>query len=163
MNQQGSPITGKTSEAVTFFTTSLNYTVQVEEEIIKQVGKLLTTIPARLVKFEGGHFRTDNAKLIELIRGCKPYRRGKITEADKREVAIQETHRGAITSATIKKEAGEEEKPQAMVMAEKGTRTCPDCDYVSTDDFSGRKMQGHKMGKHRLGMRPKKIEEKIKK
>ncbi len=149
-----SPDTGKAQERVTFFTTSLNYTIQVEEEYYKQAGRQMIQFPARLVKFEGGHFTTDDEKLIDLIRGSKPYRRGKITEEAKAEVIAQETHRGAITSATVRKEAHVEEKAPGMVMAEKGARACPDCDYVATDDFSGRKLQGHRMGKHRKGMRP---------
>ena len=161
MNKEESPNMDK-AQRVMFFTTSLNYTIQIQPEKKGFDGEVPFILPARLIRFVGGHFVTEDEETIKLIRGSKPYRRGKITEADKREVIEQATVRGPITSASMRKEAGVEEKPQAMAMQEKGTRVCPHCDYVATDDFSGRKMQGHKLGKHRIGMRPKKITEEIK-
>lgn len=144
-------------ERVTFFTTSLNYTIQIIPEKKGFDGEVPFILPAKLIKFEGGNFSTDDEEIIKLIRGCKPYRRGKITEERKKEVIEQETVRGAITSASLKKEAGIEEKSQATTMQEKGVRVCPvpGCDYISVKDFAGRKMNMHKMGKHRKGMRPK--------
>ncbi len=155
MNQTEFPNTDKAQERVTFFTTSLNYTIQIVPEKKGFDGEVPFILPARLIRFVGGHFSTEDEETIKLIRGSKPYRRGKITEERKKEILAQPTIRGAITSATMREEAHIEKKPQAMTMAEKGTRACPDCDYVATDDFSGRKIQGHKMGAHRKGMRPK--------
>jgi len=165
MSQQESPITGKAPERVTFFTTSLNYTIQIVPEKKGFDGEVPFILPAKLIRFIGGNFSTEDEETIKLIRGCKPYRRGKITEERKKEVLKQETHRGTITSGTMKKEAGVEEKSQAMAIQEKGVNKCEHCDYVAYDDFAGRKIRMHKLGKHRIGMRPKKLvkETKVKK
>lgn len=151
------PNTDNAPEKVTFFTTGLNYTIQIIPEKKGFDGEVPFILPARLIKFEGGHFSTDDEETIKLIRNCKPYRRGKITEERKKEVIEQQTVRGAITSATMRKEAGVEEKPQATAIQEKGISVCdvPGCDYAVKDDFSGKKLRMHKLGKHRLGMRPK--------
>lgn len=153
-----SPNTDKALERVTFFTPkNLNYTIQIVPEKKGFDGEVPFVLPARLIKFEGGHFTTDDEETIKLIRNHKRYKKGKITEEAKKEVITQETHRGAITSAMLKEEAGIKESPQATVMQEKGIRVCdvPGCDYVSVKDFVGKKMNMHKMGKHRKGMRPK--------
>ena len=155
MNGQESPDMGKAPERVTFFTPgNLNYTIQIIPEKKGFDGEVPFILPAKLIKFEGGNFTTDDEETIKLIRGCKPYRRGKITEEAKAEVIEQETHRGAITSATMRKEAGVEEEPQAMAMKEKGISRCPHCEFVAVDDFAGNKLRMHSMGKHRKGMRP---------
>lgn len=154
MNQTESPDMGKAPERVTFFTRNLNYTIQVTPEKKGFDGEVPFVLPAKLIKFEGGNFSTDDEEIIKLIRSHKRYRTGKITEERKKEVLAQDTVRGAITSATIREEAGEEKKPQTTVMQERGIRVCPDCDYVSVGDFAGKKMNMHKIGKHRIGMRP---------
>lgn len=155
METQESPDMGKAPERVTFFTASLNYTIQIQEEKKGFHGEVPFVIPARLIKFEGGHFTTDDEEVINLIRNHKRYKKGRITEERKKEILEQqETHRGAITSATIKEEAGVKEEPQAKAIEEKGVSKCPHCEFVAVDDFSGRKLQGHKMGKHRKSMRP---------
>lgn len=158
MNGQESPNMDKAQEMVTFFAMSLNYTLHLKAEKKGFDGEVPFIIPARLIKFGEGSYSTDDKEEIELIRKCKSYRNGKVTEEKKKEVLDdQKTHRGAITSATIKKEAGVEGKPPAMTIQEQGVRVCdvPGCDYAVKDDFSGNKLRMHKLGKHRIGMRPK--------
>ena len=169
MNQEESPNMDKAQERVTFITPSLRYTLHLETEHMERIGAQFVLTPAKLIRFEEGKYSTDDSRVINLIRACKPFRRGKIkeiTEAIKRTMAapVQETVRGAITSASLRKEAGVEEKPQAMAIQEKGIRMCdvPGCDYIVKDDFSGNKLRMHKLGAHRKGMRPKKMAEGIK-
>ena len=157
MNEtQESPNSDKAQERVTFFTPgNLNYTIQIQEEKKGFHGEVPFVLPAKLIKFEGGHFATDDEEVIKLIRNHRKYRKGRITEERKKEVLTQKTVRGSITSASIKEEAGGEKKPPAMTLKEMGISECDHCDYVVKDDLSGKKMRMHKMGKHRLGMRPK--------
>lgn len=158
MSQQESPIMDKAPETVTFFSTTLNYTLHVRSEKKGFDGEVPFIIPARLIRFVGGNYSTDDEELIKLIRNCKSYRNGKVTEEAKKEVLeAQKTHRGAITSGSMRKEAGVEEKAEAMALKEKGIGMCdvPGCDYIVKDDFVGNKLRMHKLGKHRSGMRPK--------
>ena len=57
----------------------------------------------------------------------------------------------------MEKEAGVEKKPEAQAIQEGSIRVCdvPGCDYAVKDDFAGNKLRMHKLGKHRIGMRPK--------
>ena len=153
---QESPNMDKTQEKVTFFTTNLNYTIQIIPEKKGFDGEVPFVLPAKLIRFVGGNYSTEDEETIKLIRDSKPYRRGKITEAAKGEIMAQKTVRGAITSATMREEGGTEEKSQAAIMQEKGISVCdvPGCDYVAVKDFGGSKLRMHKIGKHRLGMRP---------
>lgn len=158
MNEtQESPDMGKTQERVTFFTTNLNYTIQIIPEKKGFDGEVPFILPAKLIKFEGGHYSTDDEETIRLIRNHKRYKKGRITEERKKEILEQKTHRGAITSATLKEEAGVEEKSETQTIQEGSIRVCdvPGCDYAVKDDFSGNKLRMHKLGKHRIGMRPK--------
>lgn len=158
MNQQESPNMDKAQKRVTFFSTSLNCIFQIQAEKKGFAGEVPFILPARLVKFEGGNYSTDDEETIELIRNCKPYRKGRITEEAKKEVlAAQKTIRGAITTTGLRKEAGLEEKPQATAIQEGGITRCdvPGCNYVAEKDFAGRKIRMHKIGKHRKSMRPK--------
>ena len=159
MNQEiERPNTDNAQKRVIFFSTSLNCMFQIQPEKKGFDGEVPFVLPARLIKFEGGNYSTDDKETIELIRNCKPYRKGRITEEAKKEVlAAQKTVRGPITSAGLRKEAGVEEKPQTMALQEKGVRACdvPGCDYVAEKDFAGKRIRMHKLGKHRIGMRPK--------
>jgi hypothetical protein len=158
MNEtQGSPDMGKTQERVTFFTTNLNYTIQIIPEKKGFDGEVPFILPAKLIKFEGGHYSTDDEETIRLIRNHKRYKKGRITEERKKEILEQKTHRGAITSAILKEEAGVGEKSETQTIQEGSIRVCdfPGCDYAVKDDFSGNKLRMHRLGKHRLGMRPK--------
>jgi len=148
----------KAQKRVIFFSTSLNCIYQIRPEKKGFDGEVPFVLPARLVKFEGGNYSTDDEETINLIRNCKPYRKGRITEEAKKEVlAAQKTVRGSITSAGLRKEAGVGEKPLAMAIQEKGISRCDvaGCDYVAEKDFAGKKIRMHKLGKHRIGMRPK--------
>lgn len=158
MNQQiESPDTDKAQKRVTFFSTSLNCIFQVQPEKKGFDGEVPFVLPARLIRFEGGHYSTDDRETIELIRNCKPYRKGRITEEAKKEVLeAQKTVRGAITTAGLRKEVGLEEKPPTTAIQEGGITTCdvPGCGAVFEKDFAGRKVRMHKIGKHRKSMRP---------
>jgi len=162
MNQQESPNMDKAQERVTFITPSLRYTLHLETEHMERIGGQFVLTPAKLIRFEEGKYSTDDLEEIKRIRACKPFRRGKIkeiTEVIKKAMAapVQKTVRGAITSTSLKKEAGVEEKSQGTRLREMGITECPEsgCDYVVRNDLSGKKMNMHKIGKHRLGMRPK--------
>jgi len=146
----------KAQERVIFFTTALNYTFQVKPERKGFDGEVPFILPARLIKFEGGHYSTDDKETIELIRNCKQYRRGKITEEAKKEVlAAQETHRGAISTTSLRKEAGVAEKPQAIAFREKGVTVCDFvkdgkvCGKTFENDFGGRRLSMHKVAHRR--------------
>jgi len=161
MNQQESPNMDKAQERVTFITPSLRYTLHLETEHMERIGGQFVLTPAKLIRFEEGKYSTDDLEEIKRIRACKPFRRGKIkeiTEVIKKAMAapVQKTVRGAITSTSLKKEAGVEEKSQGTRLREMGITECPEsgCDYVVRNDLSGKKMNMHKIGKHRLGMRP---------
>jgi hypothetical protein len=118
-------------------------------------GEVPEVIPAKLVEFKDGRYSTDDEDEIRLIRATGAYKRNRIREFRPGELkASQETIRGPISSKTISREVGIEEKSPAMAIQEKGINKCEHCDYVAYDDFAGRKIRMHKLGKHRIGMRP---------
>lgn len=174
MNQEiESPNTDKAQERVTFITPSLRYTLHLETEHMERIGGQFKLTPAKLIRFEEGKYSTDDLEEIKRIRASKPFRRGKIkeiTEAIKKVMAapIQETVRGAITSTVMREEAGVKEKPLAMAIKEGGITVCDVvvdgkvCGAIFEKDFAGRKLNMHKIGKHRIGMRPKKLAEETK-
>ena len=151
-----SPDTDKAQERIVFYTPSLRYMLHLKAERKMFRGEVPEIIPAKLVEFKEGRYSTDDEDEIRLIRATGAYKRNRIREYKPEDLkAPQQTIRGAISSKTISREAGIEEKQETMKLKEKGVSVCPDCDYVATDDFAGRKLQMHRMGKHRVGMRPK--------
>lgn len=153
-----SPNMDKAQETVVFYTPNLRYMLHLKPEKKAFRGEVLEIFPAKLIEFKNGQYSTEDEDEIRLIRATRQYKNHRIREFKPEEIkAPQATIRGAISSKTIAKEAGIEEKPQAMAIREKGISVCdvPGCDYVAIKDFGGNKLQMHKMGKHRIGMRPK--------
>ena len=159
-----SPNMDKAQETVIFYTPSLRYMLHLKAERKMFRGEVPEVIPAKLVEFKDGRYSTDDEDEIRLIRATGAYKRNRIREYKPEDLKTpQATIRGAISSKTMAAEAGVEKKPPAMTIREQGIRVCdvPGCDYAVKDDFSGNKLRMHKLGKHRIGMRPKKLEEKI--
>ena len=153
-----SPNMDKAQETVVFYTPSLRYMLHLKAERKMFRGEVPEVIPAKLVEFKDGRYSTDDEDEIRLIRATGAYKRNRIREFKPGELkASQETIRGPISSKTISREVGIKEKSLAIAIQEKGIGICdvPGCDYIVKDDFAGNKLRMHKMGKHRIGMRPK--------
>jgi hypothetical protein len=159
MNEtEESPNMDKAQETVVFYTPSLRYMLHLKAERKMFRGEVPEVIPAKLVEFKEGRYSTDNEDEIRLIRATGAYKRNRIREYKPENLKVpQQTIRGAISSKTISKEAGVEEKPQVTALREMGISECPEsgCDYVVRNDLSGNKMRMHHLGKHRISMRPK--------
>ena len=117
----------------------------------------VVTFPAEMIKFEGGVFKTSDPEKIEIIRATEAFRNGRVFELPKGMAEPQlerpKTHSGAISTKTLKDEAGIEEKDQALKLQEGGLSICDICNPPAEfpGDFTGQKLRMHKIHAHGIG------------
>jgi len=114
----------------------------------------IEVIPAKLVAFEGGVFKTEDPEEAEKIRNSDAFKKGRIFELKIGEEppapSKAQVVRGSISSATLKGEMGSEptEEKSQIKLAEQGTTYCAKCDKYFQEDFHGRKLRMHTLRKH---------------
>lgn len=117
----------------------------------------VVTFPAKIISFEGGVFKTENPEKIEAIRATKAFKKGRVFELPKGAAEPKpertKTHSGAISTKTLKEEAGVEENEQRLKLQESGLSVCDICDPPAEfpGDFTGQKLRMHKIHAHGIG------------
>lgn len=144
-------------EKVTFITPERRKLLHIEPEKKVFRGEILEIMPAKLVEFDMGRYVTSDEEIIRKIRESNAYKRNEIreiTDNDKDAVNLaveqrQNVVRGAITTQTLSKETGVEEKKEPVSLKEMTTQ-CPECGKVFTNDPHKRKVGMHIRRVHSL-------------
>lgn len=143
-----------------FHTTKPNKILHVRRERIVDIGGEMEKIPALLVRFEGGVYKTYDEAEADLIRKTPAYIKKEvfeITDGDIKAIESaqakqrQKTIRGPLTSDNIAQEAGVEMGKDPINVSEKSSTTtrCSICGKEFADDLGGNKIRMHKLGAHR--------------
>jgi hypothetical protein len=150
----------------------LNLHTKREEQFYR--GGQFNVIPAELVRFEQGKFKTNDSALADRIRKTPAFRDRRVIELtanDFEMLKLAEEYtkkanalrtkvvRGAVSGETLHKEAGVEKQTPVEnkpSLQEKAKSKCADCGKEFEDDFSGAKLRGHMMHHRRKAQSQKK-------
>lgn len=149
-------------QTATFVSKGSNrYSLQIKPEGKSFKGEEVVTWRAEMVSFEGGVFKTDDQEMADAIRNTDAFKKGRVFElkvGEEEPVAQKsKTVRGAISSGTLKEEAGVRAESEKLSFKEKKVTKCdvPGCGKTFENDFYGRKLRMHKLQHRRWGDKKK--------